>query len=52
MRQEVTGKNRDQNANIEAFHESIKNEDCIWQHDFYIFQETKPVTHKFLYGFN
>ena len=34
IRQEVTGKNRpDQNAYIEAFHRSIK-EDCIWQHDF------------------
>ncbi|MDR4492290.1 MAG: integrase core domain-containing protein [Candidatus Nitrosocosmicus sp.] len=34
IKQEITGKNRpDQNAYIEAFHKSIK-EDCIWQHEF------------------
>jgi putative transposase len=43
IRHEVTGKNRpDQNAYIEAFHRSIK-EDCIWQHDFQNYQEADSV---------
>lgn len=52
IRQEVTGKNRpDQNAYIEAFHRSIK-EDCIWQHDFQTFQEANMVIHKFFHDYN
>lgn len=52
IRQEVTGKNRpDQNAYIEAFHKSIK-EDCIWQHDFQTFQEASMVICKFFHDYN
>ena len=52
IKQEVTGKNRpDQNAYIEAFHRSIK-EDCIWQHDFQTFQEAKHVIDKFFHDYN
>lgn len=52
IKQEVTGKNRpDQNAYIEAFHKSIK-EDCIWQHDFQTFQEAKHVIDKFFHDYN
>jgi putative transposase len=52
IRHEVTGKNRpDQNAYIEAFHKSIK-EDCIWQHDFQTFQEADLVIHKFFHNYN
>jgi transposase InsO family protein len=52
IRQEVTGKNRpDQNAYIEAFHRSIK-EDCIWQYDFQTFQEAKAVICKFFQYYN
>lgn len=52
IRQEVTGKNRpDQNAYIEAFHKSIK-EDCIWQHDFQTFHEAKAVICKFFHDYN
>jgi putative transposase len=52
IRHEVTGKNRpDQNAYIEAFHKSIK-EDCIWQNDFQTFQEADLVIHKFFHDYN
>lgn len=52
IRHEVTGKNRpDQNAYIEAFHRSIK-EDCIWQHDFSTFQEADAVIQKFFHNYN
>ncbi len=52
IKQEVTGKNRpDQNAYIEAFHKSIK-EDCIWQYDFQTFQEAKHVIDKFFHDYN
>jgi putative transposase len=52
IRHEVTGKNRpDQNAYIEAFHKSIK-EDCIWQHDFQTFQEAKHAIHSFFHDYN
>lgn len=52
IRHEVTGKNRpDQNAYIEAFHKSIK-EDCIWQHDFQTFQEANLIIHKFFHDYN
>lgn len=52
IKQEITGKNRpDQNAYIEAFHRSIK-EDCIWQHDFQTFQEAKAVICKFFHDYN
>ncbi len=46
IQHEVTGKNRpDQNAYIEAFHRSIK-EDCIWRHDFTTFREADVVIEK------
>ena len=52
IRHEVTGKNRpDQNAYIEAFHKSVK-EDCIWQHDFQTFQEANLIIHKFFHDYN
>ncbi len=52
IRHEVTGKNRpDQNAYIEAFHKSIK-EDCIWQHDLQTFQEADLVICKFFHDYN
>ena len=52
IRHEVTGKNRpDQNAYIEAFHKSLK-EDCIWQHDFQTYQEADLVISKFFYDYN
>jgi putative transposase len=52
IRHEVTGKNRpDQNAYIEAFHKSLK-EDCIWQHDFQTFQEADLVISKFFHDYN
>jgi putative transposase len=52
IRHEVTGKNRpDQNAYIEAFHRSIK-EDCIWQHEFQTFQEADAVIGQFFYEYN
>jgi putative transposase len=52
IRHEVTGKNRpDQNAYIEAFHKSIK-EDCIWQHDFQTYQEADLVICKFFHDYN
>lgn len=52
IKQEITGKNRpDQNAYIEAFHKSLK-EDCIWQHDFQTFQQAKCVIDKFFHDYN
>ena len=52
IRHEVTGKNRpDQNAYIEAFHRSIK-EDCIWQHEFATFQEADTVIKQFFHDYN
>lgn len=52
IRHEVTGKNRpDQNAYIEAFHKSLK-EDCIWQHDFQTFQEANHVICNFFHDYN
>jgi putative transposase len=52
IRHEVTGKNRpDQNAYIEAFHKSLK-EDCIWQHDFQTYQEADLVISKFFHDYN
>jgi putative transposase len=52
IRQEVAGKNRpDQNAYIEAFHRSIK-EDCIWQHDFATFNEADVVIKQFFHDYN
>lgn len=52
IRQEVAGKNRpDQNAYIEAFHRSIK-EDCIWQYEFATFHEADAVIKQFFYDYN
>lgn len=52
IRHEVTGKNRpDQNAYIEAFHRSIK-EDCIWQHDFASYQEADAVIKQLFHDYN
>ena len=52
IRHEVTGKNRpDQNAYIEAFHKSLK-EDCIWQHEFQTYQEADLVICKFFHDYN
>jgi len=52
IKQEVTGKNRpDQNAYIEAFHRSLK-EDCIWQHEFQTFQEADAVIKQFFHEYN
>jgi putative transposase len=52
IRHEVTGKNRpDQNAYIEAFHKSLK-EDCIWQHDFQTYQEADLVISRFFHDYN
>ncbi|MGH9979094.1 MAG: IS3 family transposase [Nitrososphaeraceae archaeon] len=52
IRHEVTGKNRpDQNAYIEAFHKSLK-EDCIWQHDFQTYQEADLVISNFFHDYN
>jgi len=52
IKQEVTGKNRpDQNAYIEAFHRSLK-EDCIWQHDFQTFHEADAAIRQFFYEYN
>jgi len=52
IRHEVTGKNRpDQNAYIEAFHKSLK-EDCIWQNDFQTYQEADLVISKFFHDYN
>ena len=52
IRHEVTGTNRpDQNAYIEAFHRSIK-EDCIWQHDFATFQEADSVIKQLFHDYN
>lgn len=52
IKHEVTGKNRpDQNAYIEAFHRSIK-EDCIWQHDFATFHEADVVIKQLFHDYN
>jgi len=52
IKHEVTGKNRpDQNAYIEAFHKSLK-EDCIWQHDFQTYQEADLVINRFFHDYN
>jgi putative transposase len=52
IKQELTGKNRpDQNAYIEAFHRSLK-EDCIWQHDFQTFHEADAAIRQFFYEYN
>lgn len=52
IRHEVTGKNRpDQNAYIESFHRSIK-EDCIWQHDFASYQEADQIIRQLFHDYN